>query len=284
MKKFTCLFCSIVFYMLTYSISLSFPKAVFCFGENIPQATGNKTSFKPMIALVIDDFGGEDRHGVDEMLALKCPLTCAIMPALKFSVHDATLAHRFGHEVILHMPMESLGNLPWDWYGPIFIGNGDDPEIVNFKIKESLKTVPYAVGMNIHIGTGVSTNKKLISAILQTTREEKIYFLDSRTTINSVCNEVAKENNFSIFSRDIFLEIVGHKSYSLVTERIQEAVEIAKNQGYAIVIGHVGPVGGTTTVRGIADSLGYIQSQGVEIVPLSQISKAMMREVSQKPA
>ena len=50
---------------------------------------------------------------------------------------------------------------------------------------------------------------------------------------------------------------------------------LAKDRGYAIVIGHVGVHGGEVTAKAIADSIEEIKSSGVEIVPLSKLQSAL---------
>ena len=46
---------------------------------------------------------------------------------------------------------------------------------------------------------------------------------------------------------------------------------LAKERGYAIVIGHVGIHGGENTAQAIKDTIVDIQNMGVEIVPLSKL-------------
>lgn len=224
---------------------------------------------KPMLAIVIDDFG-EDRRGVDQMLSVGAPLTCAIMPDLEFSTQDAERAHAAGHEVILHMPMEAKKNLPRNWYGPRMIHNYDNPEAAKKTFLECLESVPHAVGSNYHIGTGVSENSKLMKAILEVAKENNIYFLDSKTTMHSSGPDAAMVTGANFVSRDLFLE-QGSPNYGYSKKILKEAVALAKQNGKAIVIGHVGPMGGEQTGKAILDSLSYIQNQGVQIVPLSTI-------------
>lgn len=228
-----------------------------------------KEAQKPMLAIVIDDFG-EDRSGVSQMLSVKAPLTCAIMPNLTYSVDDATAAHNNGHEVILHMPLESKGGLPQSWYGPKMIHNSDSDETAQKTFEECLESVPYAVGSNYHIGTGVSENKRIMTALLEKAKEKDVYFLDSKTTQHSAAPEAAKSTGAKYISRDLFLEN-GHASYGYTKKILSDAVELAKSQGHAVVIGHVGPMGREQTGKAIIDSLEHIQSEGVEIVPLSKI-------------
>ena len=227
------------------------------------------TEQKPMLAIVIDDFG-EDRIGVEKMLSIKEPLTCAIMPNLTYSKEDAENAHKNGHEVILHMPLEAKKHLPQYWYGPKFIHNYDSPDDATKTFDECFKSIPYAVGSNYHIGTGVSENKSLMKAIMQDAKEKNIYFLDSKTTQHSAGPESAKEVGTKYISRDLFLEN-GRANYGYTKRILNEAVNKAKENGYAVVIGHVGPMGKEQTAKAIADSIEDIKNQGIQIVPLSKI-------------
>lgn len=228
-------------------------------------------SQKLQIAFVIDDFGSEDRHGVEEMLALSVPLTCAIMPGLINSENDAHAAHARGHEVILHMPMEASTPLPESWYGPKVVKNHFTGEQAVALVDECIKSIPYAVGMNIHIGTGVSSNEEILSSIMLYMKSENLYFLDSKTTEATKCQQCATTTGFNLLTRDIFIENHFDHSYGFAKKSIQKAIEIAKDKGFAIVIGHVGPEGGNTTVNAIKDSVEDIKNAGIEIVKLSEI-------------
>ena len=223
----------------------------------------------PKLAIVIDDFG-ESREGVKQMLSIKEPLTCAIMPDLEYSKEDAENAHKNGHEVILHMPLESKNGLPRSWYGPRIISNNDTIEKAKETFKSCLESIPYAVGANYHIGTGVSENKKLMKAILEVIKEKNLYFLDSKTTMNSAGPGVAKELNVKFIERNLFLEGSG-PNYGYTKKILNEAIDLAKTNGYAVVIGHVGPMGAGSTGKAIIDSLEEIKQAGVKIVPLSKI-------------
>ncbi len=227
---------------------------------------------KPQMAIVIDDFG-YDRKGVDLMLSLNCPLTIAVMPALEFSAQDAETAHAKGHEVILHMPMEAYGNAPLSWYGPLYIANSDTPEMAKNKLNQAINGIPYCNGVNIHMGTAISKNKELMRAILETTKERNLVFLDSRTIEDTVCKPIATELGAPFLERDVFLE-VGGASYGTTAQKMQEAIEMCKTNGKCIVIGHIGAVGKDVTAKCLQDYLPTIEAEGIEIVPLSKMLTA----------
>ncbi len=226
----------------------------------------------PLLAIVIDDFGSYDRSGVKNMLMIEAPLTCAIMPNLDYSLEDMESIIKSGKEVILHMPMESHVHLPSDWYGPVFIKNTDSPREATKKLEDCLRSLPKAKGFNIHIGSGVSQNKQLMKAIIGYAKENNLFFLDSRTHENTQCENAAKEENFLCLGRDEFLEPHHDKSYAGVKQHIQNGINIAKQKGHAIIIGHVGAHGGENTAKAIKDMIKAIESEGIKLVTLSELN------------
>ena len=225
---------------------------------------------KGKLAIVIDDFG-EDRRGVEEMLNIDAPLTIAVLPAGEFTAQDAETAHQKGHEVILHMPMENLNPMPESYYGSLVIRNSFSPEDAVNALKEGIEKVPHCVGVNIHMGTGVSKNEKLITAIMEETKKQGKYFLDSKTVVGSVCDDCAEKTGVKYFSRDVFLEPSGTPSEEIATKYLIEAGELAIKNGKAVAIGHVGPVGMEKTAKSIEKCLQHLEIMGVELVTLSEL-------------
>ena len=260
MKKYIAL-CLIVFNFLCFMSIKTEKQSFACALTNKP----------PMMAIVIDDFGSFDQSGVEKMLSVNVPLTCACIPYVDNTETNISKIVSAGHELILHMPMQSHVPLPENWYGPVYIKNYDSPEIIKQKLSDSVKTFPSIKGFNIHIGSGVSKNKNLMKTIYDFANENNLYFLDSRTIVTNATEDAAKETNSIYLGRDVFLEADKNKTYSGVTRRLFEGAEIARQKGYSIVIGHVGAEGGENTANAICDHIEEIKKMGIEIVPLSKI-------------
>ena len=239
--------------------------------ENSKIETADARSSAPMLAIVIDDFGGYDQSGVEAMLAIDAPLTCAVMPNLENSTANSEAASKAGKEVILHMPMQAHVRLPESWYGPSYICSGDSKSQVYDKINNALTTVPDAKGFNIHIGSGVCQNSETMGYIYDFAIDKNLPFLDSRTHMNTIAQAVANQKNTIYLGRDEFLEPNGNRSFESVKHHIMVGASLAKERGYAIIIGHVGAHGGKNTAKAIASSLKEIKDIGIEIVTLSKL-------------
>ena len=271
MKK---LFIFSIFFIIFAGFCLNFApkKQTFAVNEKISENTISKMS------IVIDDFGSFDQSGVQELLKAKVPLTCAIIPKVDNSLSNAKQIAENNHEIILHMPMEAHVNLPVSWYGPIYIKNSDSPETATQKLNECLKDFPGVKGFNVHIGSGVTRNKTLMTAIYDFAKQHNLYFLDSRTIETKATEEASSATDSIYLGRDVFLEADKNKSYAGVCKRLIEGATIARDKGHSIVIGHVGAEGGINTAQAILDTIPEIQKMGVKIVPLSEIYEDMKAE------
>lgn len=247
----------------------------FCgfFNTKISSSARCSSATKPIMSIVIDDFGSYDQSGVAALLECKEPLTCAVIPFVDNSKENAELARQKGHEVILHMPMQAHVNLPESWYGPVYISNSDSVEAISEKLTKCRAELGEIAGFNSHIGSGVSQNKEKMRAIYEYAKANKLFFLDSRTIVSGRAEEACREADYVYLGRDVFLEADKNRSYEGVKMRLLEGAEIAKQKGRAIVIGHVGAEGGENTARAILDTVDTVKKMGVEIVPLSVLYK-----------
>lgn len=200
---------------------------------------------KPVLkraAIVIDDFGNQ-MQGTQEMLDLPIPFTVAVMPFLPTTKEDAELAHSRGKDVIIHMPMEPVKGKK-SWLGPGAITVDLTDEEVRKRVEAAVDEVPYAVGMNNHMGSKVTADKRIMRIILQVCKERQLYFLDSRTTGQSVIGELAAELGVPTAANGLFFD----DQYTM--EHIMKQAELFKKKldkhGTLIAIGHVGPPGKKT--------------------------------------
>lgn len=219
------------------------------------------------LAIVIDDFG-QDRNGVKEMMSIQRHLTFAVMPFLPYSQTDAIEAHEKGFEIIVHLPMEPVkGKVSWLGPKPI-VSTLSDNEVYDIT-SEAFVDVPYAVGANIHMGSKISADTRIMSDVLDIVKENRVYFLDSKTSSKSVAKKIAEEKAIPFYERDVFLD--GQVSKEQVKEQLRKAGEIALNKGKAIAIGHVGIEGGKVTAQAIVEMLPEFDKKNIQLVFVSEL-------------
>ena len=222
---------------------------------------------KIYMAIIIDDFGNQ-MAGTDEITQLPIALTGAVIPGMPFSKEDAKKLFDAGKEVILHVPLEPFKGKA-SWLGPKGITSGMSSEKIKQLLEESMLEIPYAVGMNNHMGSRAMQSKNVVGALMDFANEKGFYFVDSKTYDNKIAQEIATNKHTPYLVRDVFLDNTPNTAY--VIERLNEAYKVAKEKGYAIVIGHVGPQKGPHTAAALKAMVQELQSKNVEFVTVSQL-------------
>ena len=186
------------------------------------------------LTFVFDDAG----HNLDQLeyfLRLPFPCTIAVLPGLRYSSEAARRIRKAGKQVILHQPMQSV-----DLHinpGPGAVTPGLSAEQIKNIVRKNLEEIWPAAGMNNHEGSLMTADEAAMSAVLDVVAEKHIFFLDSRTTAQSVVAKVAREKNMTVWERAIFID--NDKSRVAMETQIKKGLSIARKKGSAIMIGHV---------------------------------------------
>jgi uncharacterized protein len=134
-------------------------------------------------AIIIDDFGG-CTGGAEEFLEGKIPITAAVMPFTPHSTQHAVWAHKNGFEVMIHLPMQPIKGKR-SWLGPKPITVDLTPKEVKERVYEAIDDVPFAVGLNNHMGSLAVADEKIVRAIVEVAKEKKLFIVDSATSPDS---------------------------------------------------------------------------------------------------
>lgn len=239
------------------------------FNEQAEQPAADKrpSDVKPdkKVAIIIDDFGN-GQGGTEEMLSLPIKLTVAIMPFLPTSKTDAELAHKQGHDVIVHMPMEPKQGNP-KWLGPGAITSNMSNEEIRQRVEEAIDNVPYAVGMNNHMGSKITGDERIMSIVLEVCRERGLFFVDSKTNYHSVVGKLAVQMGMPPVANNIFLD--DRHTVSHVSKQMKAVETWASEHQNCVTIGHVG-VQGKKTAEAIRQSITGMQNS-VSFVGISDL-------------
>ncbi len=216
---------------------------------------------KPKLAIVIDDIGYSKELG-EELFKIK-GLTYSILPDLPYSRYFAELANENNKEIMLHIPLEPRDA---DKYGKsenLITTAMSDAEISK-KIEKFISSVPNIKGVNNHMGSKFTENEIKMRVLLEKIKGRNLFFLDSRTSAQSVAYNVAKDMGIKSYKRDIFLD---HEvNEEKIREQLLKALDDAMNKGYAVAIGHPHK----ETIKVLKEMLPEIESK-VELVTLSSL-------------
>ncbi len=195
----------------------------------IPKIT---PGIKGKIAIVIDDWGYNlnNKSVVDE---IHYPLTAAVLPNLAHTSDVVEELHRMGFEIILHLPMEPQEryNLEKD----TVMTTLDESAVRNI-LNSDLKGLRYVRGVSNHQGSLATGDPTTMEYILKELRRRRLYFLDSFSSPNSVCFDVAGKTGVRFARRDVFLDNSNDPEY--IRQQIDKLKLEAEQKGWAIGIGH----------------------------------------------
>jgi polysaccharide deacetylase 2 family uncharacterized protein YibQ len=163
---------------------------------------------------------------------------------------------------MLHLPMETISGLH---PGPGEITTAMADDAIRAQVRADLADVPLARGVNNHEGSRATADTRVMNDIAQVLAGEGQFFIDSRTTKDTVAEAVAREHRIPTARRNVFLDDVD--DVAAIEGELRRAAAIAHSQGSAIAIGH--PRAATlAAVRALLPSL---QADGITFTLASEL-------------
>lgn len=234
--------------------------------EKAPIDAGVKEVREQKLAVIIDDLGN-GMKGTEEIMSMPVKLTVAIMPFLPTTEVDARRAHEQGHDVLLHLPMEPKHGNP-KWLGPGAILSNLTSEEVRNRVEAAIDNVPYAIGINNHMGSKITGDERVMSIILDICRERGLFFIDSRTNYRSVVPKLAEVKGMPEVHNEIFLDDLHTEQH--ISGQLRKVQEKLMQGGRCVTIGHVGTQG-MKTATVLKQFIPQFQKQGVTFVGISDL-------------
>jgi len=240
----------------------SLRKSVTAKKERGPTRTTSRAIAGPKLAIILDDLGS-DPEAAQAIFALHGPLTISVLPFHAHSTEIAEEARQHGIEVMLHLPMQAVGNeLPEAQQ----LHSGMSAAELALEVDAMLKNVPTAVGVNNHEGSLATTDPKLMGDLMPLLKQRSLYFVDSRTTAATVAFDAAQQAGLQSGFRNVpFLDDV--LEVGAIRKQLELAIRGAQEKGAAIAIGHPHK----ETLEALREILPQAGTQGVQIVFVSQV-------------
>jgi polysaccharide deacetylase 2 family uncharacterized protein YibQ len=195
--------------------------------KSIPRPKPVPSEKLPRVALIIDDLG-YDKKMAEKFLGLDINLTFSILPHSPFQNKIARLASSKGLEIMLHLPMEPVK------------------------------------GVNNHMGSKLTAESTQMYQIFSVLKHRGLFFIDSRTTSDSLCKPSARLFQVPFAQRDVFID--HYQKPDFIRKQIKELIRIARLNGEAVGILHPH----SRTLQVLQEMLPYLKDQ-VRLVPASKV-------------
>jgi len=216
------------------------------------------------LAIILDDLGS-DRAAAEAIFSLDYPLTISVLPLHANSAEIATEAHQRGYEVMLHLPMQSVGKEAAEAQE---LRPGMTGAEISRDLNEMLGSVPEVVGVNNHQGSQATADARLMGELMPLLRERHLFYVDSRTTAATVAFEAAEHAGVHSGYRNVpFLDDV--QDVGAIRRQLELAFREAKVKGNAIAIGHPH----AETLQALKEELPKAVGMGIELVLASEVVK-----------
>ncbi|MDA8019057.1 MAG: divergent polysaccharide deacetylase family protein [Thermoanaerobaculia bacterium] len=215
---------------------------------SVPKASGDPTSppvkapepqhrpgpgfDAPKIALVIDDLGRSLRD-VDRLESLDIPITFSVLPYEGKTKEVVAALHSRGFEYLCHLPMEAKSSAD---PGPGAIGPGMSREELRAATQRALDAVPGAKGVNNHMGSAVMSDRRAAFEVLTLVARRGLYFVDSRTSVDTLGYSLARELGVPAAERQVFLD--SSRDQESIRQQWAKLLHIARERGAALAIAH----------------------------------------------
>lgn len=232
-----------------------------------PSPAGERTKVKgkghsAKIAIVIDDLGN-NKDAFKKLLKMEIPFSFSVLPHQEYTRYISKEAKKKRYDVLLHLPMEPENSEKL--YGDGFILSSMTPNEMLKEFENDLKSVPGAIGVNNHMGSFLTQDRKAMAIVLGEIKRKGLFFVDSRTSSKTVAYDVAKKLGLKSAERNVFLDDIEDEEQ--VIKQIELLISTARKNGRAIAIGHPRP----ETIAALEKMLPALKTDGIEIVPVSRL-------------
>ena len=142
---------------------------------------------------------------------------------------------------------------------------GLDDEEIRRRVRRALQRVPHARGINNHMGSKATADKRVMRLVLSELKDRNLLFLDSRTTASSVAYQLAVDMDIRAFNRDLFIDEIADAP--TIRDKLWELAAIAAQSGQAIGVGH----NRRETLIALSTALPQLEKRGFRFVLVSQL-------------
>jgi len=213
------------------------------------------------IAIIIDDLGYKLQQ---DQRAIKLPgqVTFAFLPQTPHVRTLAETANARGNEIMLHLPMQSVEPL---FPGPGALTKEMSREEFKISVLKSILSVPHVKGINNHMGSLITSQKEPMNWLMEEIARTSLFFVDSRTTVETLAEQTANQYQIANTRRNVFLD--HERNRPAIEFQFDQLIKLARKNGAAVAIGH--PYAETLDV--LEEKIPQLKAAGIRLIPVSEL-------------
>ena len=132
------------------------------------------------------------------------------------------------------MPMESKTKTPGE--KEYILTTSMTSSEIEKRVEQVIAEFPEAVGMNNHQGSKATADKRIMNIVSNILKRHGKYFIDSRTTAESVAESTMRSRGIPTMRRHVFLDNENKKFK--IREQLYKLADKAESKGLGVGIGH----------------------------------------------
>jgi len=212
------------------------------------------------LAIVIDDMG----NSFHDLRALRLPtaITFSILPYTPHAKNISSIATKQGREVLLHVPMQAKAHNEKLGKGALMLTMQENE--FKAELKKAVNYLPDATGVNNHMGSALTEHIKPMQWAMEILNKQGLYFLDSRTTAQTIAESTAQISGTPALRRHVFLDNI--KTNKAMEEQFQRAIKLGEEHPAVVIIAHPYP----ETLRFLARKFKQ-KNTNIELVSLQEL-------------
>lgn len=216
---------------------------------------------RPRLVIILDDIGNNAESG-NRAIALPGAITYAVLPYTPHGKMLAEQAFKANKEIMLHAPMSNISGMA---LGPGGLTMDMNEEDFIQALRNAIADIPHITGINNHTGSELTAALLPMQWVMLELKNQGLFFVDSMTTSDSVAEATAIAHHVPVLRRHVFLD--NTRTEEAIHSEFQRALNTARQQGYAVAIGHPYP----ETLSYLEQALPTLEAQGVQLVSVSEL-------------
>jgi len=189
-------------------------------------------------------------------------MSFAVIPFKTTSSAALQIIRQNDQTAMLHLPMEPAGEASSE---SRYIKVGMSKAELEKLTTDAIKSLPGVKGVNNHQGSKATTDYSTMQAVLGTIKKQGLFFLDSRTSSDSLAEKLAGQMGIKTGRNNRYLD--NSSSVGDIKAEILAAAATADKNGSVIVICHARPA----TAQAWEEIYKQLKDGGIKFVPVSEL-------------